>query len=91
MLNNNTIYKFIVKNNKLNKMKYQPISCSLYDRIESLSVLKKKVEINYIVSKDDDKSTSGIINNIFSKDGAEFIELNNTIIRLDMIKSISEI
>ena len=91
MLNNITIYKFIIKNNKLINMKYQPVSCSLFDRIESLSVLKKMIKIIYFDNDENEKSISGIIANIFSKDGAEFLVIGENSIRLDKIKSISEI
>lgn len=91
MLNNITIYKFIIKNNKLITMKYQPISCSLFDRIEFLSVMKKNVKIIYLDNEEIEKSASGIISNIFSKEGAEFLEIENNSIRLDKIKSIAEL
>lgn len=90
MLNRYTIYKFIIKNNKLIHMKYQPISCSLYDRIESLSVLKKKVCVNYLSSNLIEESICGVIDNLYSKDNSEFLVINGISIRLDKIKSISE-
>lgn len=91
MLNNITIYKFIIKNNKLINMKYQPISCSLFDRIESLSVLRKNVEIIFIDDDGNEKLNKGIITNVFSKEGAEFLDIENNSVRLDKIKSITEI
>jgi transcriptional antiterminator Rof (Rho-off) len=90
MLNRYTIYKFIVKNNKLIQMKYQPISCSLYDRIESFSVLKKKVCVNYLSNDLNEESIHGVIDNLYSKDNSEFLVINGITIRLDKIKSISD-
>ena len=71
-------------------MKYNPISCNLFDRIESLSVKGKMVNIKY--QDGDDKNTAvGIIKNVFSKDNAEYLLINGLRIRLDMIISINEI
>lgn len=70
-------------------MKYQPISCSLYNRIESLAIGKKNVEIIYSDDKENN-TIFGKIENIFSKEKAEFLRINNIEIRLDQIKTISE-
>ena len=71
-------------------MKYEPISCSLYDRIESLAVLKTNVKIRFINKDKAEEIIEGNINNVFSRDKAEFLLINNSEIRLDQIKSISE-
>lgn len=71
-------------------MKYKPISCSLYDRIESLAVLKKSVKIIFINDDKTEEIIDGQINNVFSRDSSEFLLINNSEIRLDQIKSISE-
>jgi transcriptional antiterminator Rof (Rho-off) len=71
-------------------MEYKPISCSLYDRIESLAVQKKNVEVTYLI-KSIDCILSGKIENIFSKEKAEYLEIENIEIRLDHIKTIKEI
>ena len=72
-------------------MDYQQISCSLFDRIESLSVSKKIVEINYITELDDDLKVKGYIKDVFSENKSEYLLINNVKIRLDKIKSINEI
>ena len=90
MLNRITIYKFINEKKQTNLMKYQPISCSLYDRIESLAVTCKKVQIN-LIEKKSDVSIIGIIHNVYSENNTEFLLINETKIRLDNIKSISEL
>ena len=70
-------------------MKYQPISCSLYDRIESLAIGKKYIEVIY--SDDiENKTISGKIENIYSKDKAKYLRINSIEIRLDQIIKISE-
>lgn len=71
-------------------MKYKPISCSLYDRIESLAVLKKSIRIIFINDDKTEEIIDGQIKNVFSRDNAEFLLINNSEIRLDQIKSISE-
>jgi len=72
-------------------MDYQQISCSLFDRIEGLSVTKRIVEINYISESSDIVTTKGYIKDVFSENKAEFLVINNATIRLDKIKSINEI
>ena len=71
-------------------MKYNPISCNLFDRIESLAVTGKKVKINYH-DKEDKNEIEGKIKNVFSRDKAEFLLINDVSVRLDMIISIEEI
>lgn len=72
-------------------MKYQPINCSLYDRIESLAVVHRKVKLVYSDESETNKTIMGIINNVFSENNAEYLLINETKIRLDKIKSISEL
>ena len=90
MLNRNTIYKFINKNNKLNIMNYQPINCTLYDRIESLAVKNIIVKIEYLNESKVEEIVVGKIENIYSEANSEFLTINNIKIRLDKIKSIAE-
>lgn len=90
MLNRNTIYKFINKNNKLNIMNYQPINCTLYDRMESLAVKKIIVNIIYLNESGIEDKEVGKIKNIYSEAKSEFLLINEIKIRLDKIKSISE-
>ena len=75
MLNRHTIYKFIVRNNKVIQMKYKPISCSLYDRIESLAVLKKSAKIIFINNDQTEEIIDGQIKNIGSGIMAHYIKI----------------
>ncbi|MEE9432369.1 MAG: hypothetical protein V3V16_15085 [Melioribacteraceae bacterium] len=70
-------------------MNYKQISCDLYDRIESLSVLRKLVEIIYLSENDKSLKVEGFISDVYSKDTAEFLTMNDLSIRLDKIKSIN--
>ena len=72
-------------------MKYQPINCSLFDRIESLAVVHRKVKLVYTDESETDKAIVGMINNVFTENKAEYLLINETKIRLDKIKSISEL
>lgn len=91
MLNSITIYKFIVRNNKIINMKYIPVSCSIYDRIESLAVKQQMVEILFKCQKKDEIKVSGFINNVYSKNNAEYLLIGKEIIRLDKIIKITEL
>ncbi len=70
-------------------MEYEPVSCSLYDRIESLAVYKKNVEVIYSDNLES-KTICGKIENIYSKGKVEYLSIENTEICLDQIKTINE-
>jgi len=72
-------------------MDYEQISCSLFDRIESLAVAKKIVEIKYIINEIQSDAVKGFIKNVFSENKAEYLLINDVKIRLDKIKSITEL
>lgn len=91
MLNSITIYKFIVRNNKIINMKYIPVSCSIYDRIESLAVRRQMVEIIFRDQKNNEVKISGIINNVYSENKAEYLLIGKASIRLDKIINIIEL
>ena len=68
--------------------KYQSISCSYYDQLEAYETQRTVCAVTY----DDagEKSISGIIVDLFAKDGAEYLKLDNgTVIRLDHLHSIN--
>ncbi len=78
-----------VRHFKLENSVYKSISCSSYDEFESLAVTKTLVEIIYD-SDNSEKSVKGIIEDVFSKNGGEFIKINSgEIIRLDAILSVN--
>lgn len=70
-------------------MKYQPIICSLFDKIESFAVHKKNVEVVYS-DEVESKIIIGKIEDIFSREKAEYLRIDNIEIRLDQIKTINE-
>ncbi len=91
MLNSITIYKFIVRNNKIINMKYIPVNCSIYDRIESLAVKRQMVNIIFRDLKNAEVKISGFINNVYSENKAEYLVIGKVIIRLDKIINIIEL
>ena len=72
-------------------MDYQRVSCSVFDRYESLAVTKKIIKINYTDDNNTLQEVEGFIKNIFSEKGAEFLQINQVKIRLDKIKSVEEL
>ena len=69
-------------------MDYQRINCSLFERLENLTISKKKIKIIYIDEDNISEETEGNIQNIFSEGNAEFLQINDIKIRLDKIQSI---
>jgi transcriptional antiterminator Rof (Rho-off) len=72
-------------------MDYQRVSCNVFDRYESLAVSRKIIKMKYLDEDQTSKEVQGFIKNIFSKDGAEFLQINNVNIRLDKIQSVEEL
>ncbi len=67
---------------------YQNISCSYYDRIEAFATRKTECVIMY--NDGAEKSETGVIVDLFARDGAEYLKLNSgTVIRLDHLVSIN--
>jgi len=70
---------------------YQPIDCSLHDRLEAAATLQKPVSLTIQLPSGDKDHIEDRIRDIFTRDGAEYLKLeNNTEIRLDHIESIDD-
>ncbi len=70
--------------------KYQSISCSYYDQIEAYAT--KRTHCSILYRDDSEIIADGIIVDIFSKESAEYLKVDNgTVIRLDHIISINGI
>jgi transcriptional antiterminator Rof (Rho-off) len=68
---------------------YQPIDCTLHDRIEAHATLHETVRISY---QDGDRvvDVNDRIVDWFVKDGAEFMQLaGGPVVRLDRVLSVS--
>ena len=73
-------------------MDYKQISCSLYDRLESLAITKQEVELTILNGDGQDPILlSGIIINIFSDSSAEYLIISEQKVRLDKIVAIKEL
>ena len=69
--------------------KYQNISCSYYDQLEAYATKRTHCSVVYRADEKE-QSTDGIIVDVFAKEGAEYLKLNNGIvIRLDQLISIN--
>jgi len=72
-------------------MDYQRVSCNVFDRYESLAVSKKIIELTFLDDNQISQKVKGFIKNIFSENGAEYLQINNIKIRLDKIQSVEEL
>ncbi len=74
-----------------NNKPYQSIACSLYDNLESFATRKTRCIVVYKI-KNAEQTTESIIVDLFARDGAEFLKLENgTIIRLDDLITVNGI
>jgi len=70
-------------------MKYKPIDCNFYDILEANAVLKKKVEIIYLVEGEIEETIQSVIKDLYIKEKAEYMKLvNEQEIRLDRLISV---
>jgi Rho-binding antiterminator len=70
---------------------YQSISCSYYDQLEAYATQRTRCSIVFTLN-DAEQTTNGTIVDLFARDGAEYLKLDNgTVIRLDHIVSVNGI
>lgn len=71
---------------------YEPIDCGFHDELVSWATLQRPVEVVYKNSSGDEITTQGRIADVFTKDGAEYVQLQSgEFIRLDMLSQVREI
>ncbi len=69
-------------------MKYVPIDCNYYDRLEALAVRRKVVDIVYEVDGSECLTTSRIVD-LYSKEQVEYMQLESgDAVRLDDVISV---
>ena len=74
----------------MEKHGYHPVSCDYYDQLEAATLHQKEVEIE--VEIDGQRAwRKGIIGDLFSRDGEEFIRLGSLEVRLDRISGFREL
>lgn len=68
---------------------YQKISCSYYDQLEALATKRSRCVILFW-HEEKEESAEGTIDDLFSRDGAEYLKLDKgLIIRLDRLISVN--
>ena len=68
------------------------LSCSLYELIEIWSMRKSEVEVTYQDEKNKKQTISGIITNVYSRDGLEQVVINeDLIIPTESLISINDV
>lgn len=73
------------------KTTYQPLACSLYDNLEALATRKTRCVIVY-KTENTEHTTESIIVDLFARNGAEFLKLENGIvIRLDELITVNDL
>ena len=66
---------------------YRPIDCSLHDQLEAAATLRRTIGISY--ERDGEiVEVSDRILDIFTRDGAEFVKLSATEVRLDDLRVV---
>ncbi len=74
------------------KTTYKPIDCGYHDQLEAAASKKERVHIDYFTRSGESKSTIGIIENIETTGGEEFLYLDTgESIRLDHIAKLNEV
>ncbi|MFK7807933.1 MAG: Rho-binding antiterminator [Saprospiraceae bacterium] len=68
---------------------YKPIDCNIYDELVLLIMRKRKIKLEFLNGKDATTEAETVLTNIYTKEGEEFITLQNgKDIRLDKILKI---
>ncbi len=68
---------------------YQPIACSLHDRLESLATLRSRILIRYVDDAGAAVEVTDRIADLYTRQGAEFLLTGSGVeIRLDRIESV---
>lgn len=70
---------------------YRSIGCSYYDRLEAFATSRTRCSLVY-TDEGTERSVDGVIVDLFARDGAEFLKLDNgTVIRLDRLRFVNGI
>lgn len=72
---------------------YDPVSCDWHDELEAAALHKKEVVLE-LAEGNDRKSERGRVADVFTRDGAEFVRIENgdgsAEIRLDRIQAMRD-
>ena len=68
---------------------YQPINCEFYDLLESAATRRQRIVVDYRDEAGQSASTTAVIVDVRSKDGAEYLYADNgVVIRLDRLLAV---
>ena len=68
---------------------YQPISCTGHDQLLALATLRQEYEITVGAKDGNTAKILGIIEDVYTRDGAEFLRLRDgSVFRLDRIQAL---
>jgi Rho-binding antiterminator len=71
---------------------YQPIDCSLHDRLEALATLRRECDVVYRDAHGERRETRERIVDVFARAGEELVKLESgTEIRLDRLEAVDGI
>lgn len=71
---------------------YEPIDCSLHDRLEALATVGRNCRVVYLDDAGRVRELEGRIVDVFTRSSAEFLEFESgQVIRLDRIESVDGI
>lgn len=68
---------------------YEPIDCSLHDRLESAATLRKPVDLVYHNEAGGRQTVRDVIVDVYARAGAEYLTTRSgATVRLDMVESV---
>jgi Rho-binding antiterminator len=69
---------------------YDPIDCSLHDRLEELATLRQPCDVEFRTEDGRRQTASGVIADVYSREGAEYLRLADGVaVRLDRIEAVN--
>lgn len=71
---------------------YDPIDCSLHDRLESVATLHKSVDLVYFDDAGGRQSVQDVIVDVYARDGVEYLTTRSgATVRLDRVESVDDV
>lgn len=71
---------------------YDPIDCSLHDRLEAVATLRTPVDIVYLDESGARASLHDVITDVYARDSVEYLTTRSgSTIRLDRIESVDDV
>ncbi|MCA1791502.1 MAG: hypothetical protein LC667_17135 [Thioalkalivibrio sp.] len=68
---------------------YEPIDCSVHDRLEAFAVQGVPCRVEYTTQEGEGRTSTGRIVDVFARGGAEYLHLEDgTEVRLDRLRSV---